>query len=715
MEDYSPNRSRGIGHLDASLNEGERALRMNPQDAQRLACEHEILARISRIINSSMDIQEVYQGFAEEARKLIPFERLVINRVDAEAGTMLTLYRAGTSVPQWEPGRVRPLANTPTEAVVKGRRGLVFGAESDEEIIRRFPNQAASIAEGLRWLVAAPLIYKGQIIGALHFRSSKPNAYSGIDLAIAERVADQIAGAIASAELYAAKTRAEQESAILAQVGRIISSSLDIQEVYQVFAEEVRKLISFDRLSISLYDAERGTLNNAYVVGTEAPGRGYGDEFLIAGTSTEEAVRRRAGLIIQDNLDDLMRQYPALVSPMPSVIMVPLMHKNEVLGVLHARSSRENAYLQRDLDLLTRVAWQITPAIVNSRLFSEVSRLASLAINNPNPVVETDLQGNVTYCNQEACARFPDLLRLGTRHPILANLSAIIAELRSGGGEFYSRDLEIEGSIFEQKIVYVPEADLIHIFSSDITQLRQAQDELAAQAEELARSNAQLQEFAYVASHDLKEPLRVISGFAQLLAENYAGKLDKDAYEFIGYMVDGASRMQTLINDLLEYSKVSTQGKPLEPVHSSDALKQAIYNLQVAIRETEAQVTYDDLPRINGDANQLTQLFQNLISNAIKFRRKDERPRIHISASLEEGGDRWVVSVTDNGIGIAPEHRERIFDMFRRIHGRGNYPGTGIGLAVCSKIVERHGGRIWVESEPGKGSTFSFSLPVAEV
>lgn len=228
------------------------------------------------------------------------------------------------------------------------------------------------------------------------------------------------------------------------------------------------------------------------------------------------------------------------------------------------------------------------------------------------------------------------------------------------------------------------------------------------QRQELARSNDELQQFAYIASHDLQEPLRMVTSYLQLLERRYKGRLDTDADDFIQYAVDGALRMRTLINDLLTYSRVGTRGRSFEWTSCTEAVERALANLKVAIEESGAVITYSDLPQVKADPTQLIQLFQNLISNAIKFRR--EAPcRIGIKAIQQE--DAWLFSVEDNGIGIDPQYRERIFVIFQRLNNRVDYPGTGIGLAVCKKIVERHGGKIWMQSELGQGTIFHFTLP----
>lgn len=242
----------------------------------------------------------------------------------------------------------------------------------------------------------------------------------------------------------------------------------------------------------------------------------------------------------------------------------------------------------------------------------------------------------------------------------------------------------------------------------EIAERKEAERKLQQLMLDLQRSNQELEQFAYLASHDLQEPLRAVMGYTELLEQEYKQHLDETAKEYMGYIIDGATRMRQLIQDLLAYSRVGTRGKAFMPTDSNGALRQALNDLQLAIASDNATITYDRLPRVYADKAQLAQLFQNLIGNAIKFRR-EEPPQIHIWAEPKE--HQWVFGVRDNGIGIKPRYLERIFELFKRLHTRKEFPGTGMGLAICKKIVERHGGTIWAESEPGVGTTFYFTLP----
>jgi light-regulated signal transduction histidine kinase (bacteriophytochrome) len=240
------------------------------------------------------------------------------------------------------------------------------------------------------------------------------------------------------------------------------------------------------------------------------------------------------------------------------------------------------------------------------------------------------------------------------------------------------------------------------------TELLELNAQMRDRAQELARSNAELEQFAYVASHDLQEPLRTITSYLQLIERRYKHKLDDDAAEFIDYTVQASRVMQQLIRDLLSLARVTSRAKPPEPTDLARVLDEVETALDTAISESGAEIVREPLPTVLADAGQLRQLLQNLVSNALKFR-GSKPPRVVVSA--ERTGEEWRVAVVDNGIGIEPKYKERVFEIFKRLHRSEEYSGTGIGLAVCKKIVERHGGRIWLESEPGEGATFSFTVP----
>ena len=346
---------------------------------------------------------------------------------------------------------------------------------------------------------------------------------------------------------------------------------------------------------------------------------------------------------------------------------------------------------------------------------------------SPATIVITDTKGVIEYVNPKFCevtgyaredalGKNPRLLKSGLMPPELyRDMWKTITAGLNWHGEFSNR--RKDASIFWEAATLSPvkneQGVITHYLAikTDITERKLAEMNQAKLMAELERSNRELEQFAYVASHDLQEPLRLVSAYTQLLVQRYRDKLDAGADPLVGFITEGVTRMQRLIQDLLAYSRVSSRNQTLARTSLERTLKEVQENLALAIRDQQAVITHDPLPEVMGDPTQLGQLFQNLIANAVKFRRPEEPPRIHVGAQPAEGGQALLFSVRDNGIGIEPEFFDRIFVIFQRLHSRKKYSGTGIGLAICKRIVERHGGHIWVESEKGRGTTFHFTLP----
>lgn len=367
--------------------------------------------------------------------------------------------------------------------------------------------------------------------------------------------------------------------------------------------------------------------------------------------------------------------------------------------------------------------------ITERKMAEEVVRQAfeynrSLIEASPDPLVAIGPDGKITDVNSatEKATGLSRLELIGTdfsdyfTEPDKARAGYRQA-FREGIVQDYPLDLlHRDGStisvLYNASVYWDEVGQAVGVFAAarDVTKRKKAEMALIKAFEDLERSNLELEQFAYVASHDLQEPLRMVTSYVQLLQRRYQGKLDHDADEFIGYAIEGANRMKSLISDLLQISRVSTRGKDFELKKSDSMLDQAISNLGIALKETGAKIIRDELPEIFADEGQLVQVFQNLLANSIKFRR-DENPEIRVSA--EKDGNYWRFSVKDNGLGIESKYYDRIFVIFQRLYSREKYPGTGIGLAICKKIVERHGGQIWVESKPDEGSTFFFTIPAS--
>ena len=341
------------------------------------------------------------------------------------------------------------------------------------------------------------------------------------------------------------------------------------------------------------------------------------------------------------------------------------------------------------------------------RMETELESIARLPQENPNPVIRLNQGHKITYINPAAQILLTEW-GCATSQEVPTTISELaIAALNDGIQRKF--EYNYANNTYIINLAPFSQSGYVNLYGRDITEQKKAEENLKLKLEELASSNEELEQFAYISSHDLQEPLRMITSYLQLLQRKYQGNLDEKADKYINFAVDGAFRMQNLIIDLLEYSRVGTGDDEPENSDFEFILNKVLSDIKAVIKENNATISYDQLPEVMADSTQMAQVFQNLILNGIKFH-GEEAPKIHISA--EKKKNEWVFSVQDNGIGIDPQYSERIFEIFKRLNSRDRYPGTGIGLAICKKIVERHGGRIWVESESGKGSTFYFTLPI---
>lgn len=529
---------------------------------------------------------------------------------------------------------------------------------------------------------------------------------------------------------------------VLYGVQRAVIQSLDMRKRLRAAIDATCEGLGFEAAAIHLLEPDGETLamrahkglSRAFANSTRRIRRGEG----VSGKALQ--VGRPVVLRLDEHPSE--RLAPIVAGEgLRTLASIPLVSAGEPLGTLTLASHRERVFSLRDLELLASIGGQLGTAVHNARLHEAATQelaerkqaeealretadyLQKLLDHANAPIIVWDADTRVTrfnnafqqltgYSAEEVVGReLAMLFPAGSRAESLAKIEAALA------GEFWeSVEIPIlrkDGgtciALWNSANVCGEDGRLMATIAQgvDITVRKLAEEGLREAVTALEKSNAELERFAYVASHDLQEPLRTVASYVQLLEKRYGDRLDDDAKDFMGYAVDGAKRMQVLIDDLLAYSRVATRSEPLEPVDVESVLSRVLGNLAVAIEESGADVTHDRLPRAMGDETQLIQLLQNLIENGIKFR-GDEPPKVHVGVESEDG--KLVFSVSDNGIGIDPEYFERIFVIFQRLHSRGDYPGTGIGLAVAKRIVERHGGRMWVRSEKKKGAVFYFTL-----
>lgn len=527
-------------------------------------------------------------------------------------------------------------------------------------------------AQGIQSLINILMLHGDKLIGFLGFDSMRAEKTWGQeDIRLFKTIAEMLVNALE-------RKKAEQREALAYEFGQQLTTLLNPDVLLTEIVNRLQQTFGYYHAHVYLFNKTFPVAANPHPAepdllvmregtgeaGLEMKRRGH----TIPLQTTRSLVARAARLFQPVVVNDVRQNPDHLPNPLlPDTlaeVALPLFLGQRLIGVLDVQHTLVDHFNAAEIRTLQIVASQLSIALSNALLFDENARR--------------------------------------------------LADLKQAEAALQKINEELEARVDERTAELTRINDkLVH----EIAERQQIEQALRRQTQELTRSNAELEQFAYVASHDLQEPLRMVTSYVQLLARRYQDQLDTDADEFIHFAVDGATRMQQLINDLLTYSRVGRRGQEFEPTNCQAVVNRVLHNLHAAIEETNAIVTCNSLPVVMADSLQLELLFQNLIGNAIKFR-SQAAPQIHLSAHLDgtaHSAQEWVFAVRDNGIGIASEYAERIFIIFQRLHSRDEYPGTGIGLAVCKKIVERHNGRIWVESQIGQGATFYFTIPSMKV
>jgi PAS domain S-box-containing protein len=721
-------------------------------------------------VNASLELRDVLRLALEKVLELFDFPSGVIRLLAPATGELVLAAHAGLPPPlEVELSATFRVGEGPVGLATQRREPVAL-----EDIATSDFAGSPWAAHGYHTFVAVPLLSRGMLLGSLNIASLEVRPVSETDRDLLEAVAGQIGMAVANAELYTAAQRKIEYLSALHQCSRDVGPAPDLEHVLKLVTARMAGLLRLERAAVAFWERETDQLAIAACHPAGGPYAGLRAPLRTLPLARSVLAEGQAVVSGDPGGEGLLPADFVQAQAIRAALAVPLVAHEERIGMLLGDRGGELLMLSADeMELAMIFANQAAVWIAGARLFvrehqarsaaeAAETRFRGLLESAPDGIVIVDEQGRIALLNTQAEKMFgyergellggpvegllPERYRAGHEPFRTAYVSRPRTRPMGAGLDLLARHRD--GSEFPVEIslspLRTPEGLLVTSVIRDVTDRKQQQDALARQAQELARSNAELEQFAYVASHDLQEPLRMVASYTQLLARRYRGKLDADADEFIAFAVDGVNRMQALINDLLAYSRLRTKGAEFAPTDCSVVLDEALANLQAAISESGGVVTRGDLPTVVADRRQLMQLFQNLVGNAIKFH-GETAPRVEVSARLRDAGGetdggrrteddgsassvlrppssisnpqsairnpQWEFAVRDNGIGIDPEHQERIFLIFQRLHSRAEYPGTGIGLAICKRIVERHGGRIWVQSAPGEGTTFFFTLP----
>lgn len=745
----------------------EEALRKSEEEARRLARNNALIAEVGKIISSSLEIDTVYARFAQEVGKVIPFNWLAITLVNKEKGTFYNPHTLGDDIFERKSGVTIPLVGSFTAEVIHRRSGTFIQKESPEEIEKIFPKLAPFIQRGYRSFLAVPLIHLDEVIGALHIYSREPKAYSENELILAESIGSQIAGAIANAHLYLAHKRTledlraseekarrlAKENEIIANIGRIVSSSLEIKKVYELFAAEVRKVIPFNLISITIIDEENRTFCPAYLAGAYIPGRTQTDVITLSGSFTENVMIKKSGILLQVSNKKELLDHSAKLAPFwdhnfRSFIGVPLIHHDAVIAVLHIYSQESNAYNEADLRLAERIGLQIAGAIANAQLYEKLQqalinlqnseeRYRNLVQNSPDMILLHDYQKYV-YANPAALKTLgatkeedfigksiftvihPDSWEIVKKRLQQMQLGKSVPLLEEKYNTFDGRTIDVE--VIAAPIIY-QDQQLVQVMARDISERKKAEKEMA-RLQELLRESQKMETVGRLAggiAHDFNNLLTVIQGNCQLALLSL--QKDDPLKTNIEDILLASQRAADLTRQMLAFGR--RQILALKVVNLNSILKNMEKIIHQVMGEEIEIVTFlePNLGMAKVDPGQIEHVLMNLAANAkeampyggkLTFKTtniyiNDDFVREHPEMSP---GRYIMLTVADTGVGMPPMVKERIFEPFFTTKEVGK--GTGLGLSTVYGIIKQSGGNIFVESEIGKGTTFKILLPQAE-
>ena len=751
----------GLGVLlDNSLLQEETELSHLAQ--RRLSDEHEVMAEIGRVISSSLDMEEVFEQFAQQTRGLIPFDRLEITLISRNGEHDEVAFSTSPFATTDGTAVSTPLDGSLTGLAVSGTDGLIIQGLGPEEVRSEHPCLADSLDAGLRSWLIVPLMHRDRGIGALFIAANEESAFSQHELGLAARIGDQIASAISNSHHYQEGKKLEHDAGVLSNLGRIVNSSMDISEVYETFAEEIEKLIPFDRMSLSFANYEDGTMSPTWVIGTDVKGLREGDAFPMIRSLAGEVVRTKAPYLLEaDSERNLELKFPGLIpvykAGTVSFMAVPLVSRDVVIAVLRLGSKQRGIYTQQHLDMLQRIGDQIAGAIANADLYAQQkvaedalrereARLRGIVESAIDGIITIDEIGTVESFNQGAELIFGyastevvgNNIKMLMPYPYHGQHDGYLKQFKNTGEKRIIRQgREVVGRRKDNSQfpldLSVSAVELVgrRIYTGivrDITESKALQQEIEQRAKELEKAYAELQtldkmkdEFISTVSHELRTPLTSIKGAAEILL-NYRDEDPATQVEFLSIIDNESDRLTRLINDVLDLSRIES-GEMLWEISQVDlkgVVETAVLSTQALTvqKNVKVDVVYEKgLPSAVADPDKLIQVITNLLSNAVKF--TPNGGLIRVQSRLQPGprqpyGKRMVeISVSDNGVGILKTEFDKIFGRFQQAGtSLSDRPqGTGLGLAISKEIVTHMGGQIWVESEPGEGSTFFFTVP----